>query len=58
MDSFFLAEPIDLNEVQAKDSINKNPKKFRKYQLAPSTQALFHKEKLAYGKCGENFCIT
>ena len=35
MDSFFIAEPVDLNEVKAEDSINKNPKKFRKYQLAP-----------------------
>ena len=33
MDSFFLAEPIDLIEVKAKDTFNKNPKKFRKYQL-------------------------
>ena len=31
--SFFLVEPIDLNEVKAKDTFNKNPKKFRKYQL-------------------------
>ena len=35
MDSFFLAEPIDLIEVKAKDTFNKNPKKFRKYQLVP-----------------------
>ena len=35
MDTFFLAEPIDLNEVKAKDAINKNPKKFRKYQFLP-----------------------
>ena len=35
MDSFFLAESIDLVEVKAKDTFNKNPKKFRKYQLAP-----------------------
>ena len=35
MDSFFLAEPIDLIEVKAKDIFNKNPKKFRKYQLVP-----------------------
>ena len=27
MDTFFLAEPIDLIEVKAKDVINKNPKK-------------------------------
>ena len=27
MDLFFLAEPIDLNEVKAKDTFNKNPKK-------------------------------
>ena len=25
MDTFFLAEPINLNEVKAKDVINKNP---------------------------------
>ena len=31
MDLFFLAEPINLNEVKAKDTFNKNPKKFRKY---------------------------
>ena len=35
MDSFFLAEPINLNEVKTKDTINKNPEKFRKYQLVP-----------------------
>ena len=35
MDSFFLAEPIDLVEVKAKDTFNKNPKKCRKYQLVP-----------------------
>ena len=35
MDSFFLAEPIDLVEVKAKDTFNKNPKRFRKYQLVP-----------------------
>ena len=33
MDSFFLAEAIDLVEVKAKDTFNKNPKRFRKYQL-------------------------
>ena len=31
--SFFLAEPIDLNEVKVKDKFIKNPKTFRKYQL-------------------------
>ena len=35
MDSFFLAEAIDLVEVKAKDTFNKNPKRFRKYQLVP-----------------------
>ena len=35
MDSFFLAEPIDLNEVKVKDKFNKNAEKFRKYQLVP-----------------------
>ena len=35
MDSFFLAEAIVLNEVKTKDTFNKNPKKFRKYQLVP-----------------------
>ena len=35
MDSFFLAEPINLNEAKTKDTINKNPEKFRKYQLVP-----------------------
>ena len=35
MDSFFLAEPINFNEAKTKDTINKNPEKFRKYQLVP-----------------------
>ena len=35
MDSFFLAEPINLNEVQAKDTFNKNSQKLCKYQLVP-----------------------
>ena len=35
MDSFVLAEPIDLDELKAKNIINKNPKKLRKYQLVP-----------------------
>ena len=41
MDSFFLAKPIDLNEVKVKDTFNENPKKFprkyqpKKYQLVP-----------------------
>ena len=35
MDTFFVAEPIELNEFKAKDIINKIPKKFRKYQLVP-----------------------
>ena len=35
MNSFFLAEPIDLVEVKTKDTFNKNPKRFRKYQLVP-----------------------
>ena len=33
MDSFFLAEPIDLSEVKTKDTFNKNPKNFLQYQL-------------------------
>ena len=33
--TFFVAEPIELNEFKAKDIINKIPKKFRKYQLVP-----------------------
>ena len=35
MDPFFLAEPINLSEVETKDTFNKNRKKFRKYQLVP-----------------------
>ena len=58
MDSFFLADPVDLNEAKAKDTVNKNPKKFRKYQLVPYTQTLLHKEKVAHGKYGEHFCAT
>ena len=53
MDSFFLAEPIDLSEVKAKNKTS-NPKNFRKYQLLPKTQTLLHKENVAHGKYGKN----
>ena len=57
MDSFFLAEPIDLSEVKAKNKTS-NPENFRKYQLLPKTQVLLHKENVAHGKYGKTFCAT
>ena len=35
MDSFFLPEPINLNDVKAKDTINKNLKSFRTSHIVP-----------------------
>ena len=35
MDSFFLAEPIHLDELKAKNTINKNPIKFLSISLYP-----------------------
>ena len=57
MDSFFLAEPIDLSEVKAKNKTS-NPKNFRKNQLLPKTQTLLDKENVAHGKYGQTFCAT